>query len=152
MVFTIISDEPYNPVLMEQVKDIAVLGRYALLGGIGVYVVALLADGKFLWQGILGVLLARLPEDASAEDRRRVRFNRIKWLLALPYFMFISLGRMRREHLVIAREKNLKIGIGYRITVVWHILWLAIMGCGNISFYLGLGTIGYAAVLLASRR
>ena len=123
----------------DRVIGIFHMARVCLLVGASFYILALLADGKFLWLGIIGIFLARLPEGASAEDHRRVRNNRIKWLLALPYFMNISLGRMKREHLMMAREKNIRFGIGYHVTVVWHVFWLLVLGIGYLFLYLGIG-------------
>jgi len=121
--------------------------RFCMLGGAGIFLLALLVDGKFLWQGILGVLMARLPEGATESDRRRVGRNRIKWLLALPYFMFISLERMREQHLAIASGKGIRLGAGYRITVIWHIFWLVILGFGYLSLYSGMAALLYGLVL-----
>ena len=118
-----------------------------LLYGAGICIMALLVDGKFIFQGFVGVFSARLPEAAPESDHRRVRNNRIKWLLALPLFMLLSLKRMRLEHQAIAREKGLTLGLGYRMTAAWHIFWLIFMGIGFLSAYLGIGAFIYWFIL-----
>lgn len=136
---------------MDGAGEVLSMARFCLMAGSCIGILALLADGKFLFQGIIGIFTARLPETASVDDRRRVRANRVKWLLGLPYFMLFSLKRMRREHMVIAQEKGLKLGAGYRFMVIWHIFWLAVLGIGYLSVYLGAGAVMYAAILLFSR-
>jgi hypothetical protein len=128
---------------MNNAAELFRVARICFYSCAGILFLALLVDGKFLLQGIVGIFTARLPETATESDRRQVRLNRMKWLAAFPYFMLISLRRMGQEHLVIAQEKGLKLGFGYRFMVVWHLFWLFIMAAGYLVLYTGVGALLY---------
>ena len=132
---------------MNGVASIIRFGQYSMLAGAGIYVLALMADGKFLFQGLLGVLLARLPGDAPLSEIRRVRMNKLRWLSALPVYMLFSLKVMRAQHQVTAMEKGIHLGFAYRFMVIWHIFWLVTLGCGYLCLYMGLGALVYGGIL-----